>query len=161
MNEKEKRKKQIQLLQQNLGSIRIIAGWTSEQLAEKLDVTKQTISNLEKSKTPMSFAQYIAIRTFLDYEIESNPQNTVLPQVIEILIDKGAEFEEEDYTEIKETVEVVAASASSGKKGDILEKILNSQLTPELIGVLTAVGIILGDSKIMAKAAVWIKNIFK
>ena len=161
MNEKEKKKKQIQLLQQNLCSIRTIAGWTSEQLAEKLDVTKQTISNLEKSITQMSFAQYIAIRTFLDYEIEWNPNNTVLPQVIEILVDKGAEFEEEDYTEMKEKVEVVAASASSGKKEETLAKTLSSLMTPELIGALAAFGIILGQTKIIAKAAVWIKNIFK
>ena len=169
MNDKEKKQKQIQLLQQNLCSIRKIAGWTAEQLGEKIGVTKQTISNLENSKTPMSLTQYIAIRSIFDYEIESNPENTVLRQVIEILVDKGAELEEEDYSELRETVDTVAASASNGKTGASLEKILKSLTTPESIGTLTTLGIILGQSGIISeivdattvKTAIWLKKILK
>ena len=89
MSEKERKQQQVRLLQQNLCSIRKIAGWTAEQLGEKIGVTKQTISNLENSKTPMNLTQYIAIRSILDYEIESNKENTVLPQVISILVDNA------------------------------------------------------------------------
>lgn len=157
MNEKEKKQKQLQLLQQNLCSIRKIAGWTSEQLGEKIGVTKQTISNLENFKTPMSLTQYIAIRSILDYEIESNPENTVLPKVIDILVDKGAELEEENYSEIKETVDTVAASASSGKTGEALAKTYMS--------LLAATGVILVQSGIIEKTfagtASWLKKILK
>jgi transcriptional regulator with XRE-family HTH domain len=159
MNDKEKKQKQIQLLQQNLSSIRKIAGWTAEQLGEKIGVTKQTISNLENSKTPMSLTQYIAIRSILDYEIESNQDNTVLPQVINILVDKGAELEEEDYSEIIETVDTVAASASIGKTGASLEKILTSLTTPGSIRTLATLGIILGQSGIIKVN--WLKKILK
>jgi transcriptional regulator with XRE-family HTH domain len=170
MNDKEKKQKQIQLLQQNLCSIRKIAGWTAEQLGEKIGVTKQTISNLENSKTPMSLTQYIAIRSILDYEIESNQDNTVLPQVISILVDKGAELDEENYSEIRETVETVAASASSGKTGASLEKIFTSLLTtPKGLSILMTLGYMLGQSGIMAKisdatvaaTASWLKKILK
>ena len=51
-------KKKIARMQQNLSTIRKIAGWTTEELAYKMDVTKQTICNLESGRTPMSFAQY-------------------------------------------------------------------------------------------------------
>ena len=170
MNDKEKKQKQIQLLQQNLCSIRKIAGWTAEQLGEKIGVTKQTISNLENSKSPMNLTQYIAIRSILDYEIESNPDNTVLPQVINILVDKGAELEEENYSEIKETVDTVAASASDGKTGASLAKIFTSLLTtPKGISALATLGIMLGQSEMLAKiagatatgTANWLKKIIK
>ena len=170
MNKKEKKQKQIQLLQQNLCSIRKIAGWTAEQLGEKIGVTKQTISNLENSKTPMNLTQYIAIRSILDYEIESNPENTVLPQVINILVDKGLELEEENYFEIKETVDTVAASASGGTTGAPLAKIFISLLTTSKgISALATLGIMLGQSKTMSKitsttaagTANWLKKILK
>ena len=73
MNDKEKKQKQIKLLQQNLCSIRKIAGWTTQQLGEKIGLTKQTISNLENNKTPMTLTQYIAIRAVLDFEMQTNP----------------------------------------------------------------------------------------
>lgn len=170
MNDKEKKQKQKQkqLLQQNLCSIRKIAGWTAEQLGEKIGVTKQTISNLENSKTPMNLTQYIAIRSILDYEIESNHDNTVLPQVINILVDKGAELEEENYSEIKEAVDTVAASASGGKTGAPLAKTFTSLLTtPKGISALATLGIMIGQSGIMAKiadvarTASWLKKILK
>ena len=66
----DQRQKQINRLQENLSSIRKIAGWTAEVLGNKIGVTKQTISNLENNKTPMNFTQYIAIRSVLDAEIE-------------------------------------------------------------------------------------------
>ena len=150
MNDKEKKQMQVRLLQENLHSIRKIAGWTAEQLGEKIGVTKQTISNLEKSKTPMSLTQYLAIRSILDYEIESNSDNTVLPKVIEILVDKGTELDDDNYSEIRETVDTVAASASVGKTGASLQKTLTMLTTPEVIGALAAMGVMLGPPGIIA-----------
>ena len=92
------KQKQIKRLQDNLSSIRKIAGWTAEQLGEKIGVTKQTISNLENNKSPMNLTQYIAIRSVLDHEIQSNPENTVLPEVITILLDKD-DIDENKYDE--------------------------------------------------------------
>ena len=86
-NKKNERQLQINRLQQNLSSIRKIAGWSAETLGNKIGVTKQTISNLENKKTPMTFTQYIAIRAVLDAEIETNKDNEALPKVISILLD--------------------------------------------------------------------------
>lgn len=148
MNDAEKKQKQTKLLQQNLRSIRQIAGWTAERLGEKIGVTKQTISDLENIKRDMNLTQYLAIRSILNEEINSNSENaTVLRQVIEICVDKGAELEEESNFEIKDTVETVAASALKGKKGVPLDKLLMTLLksltSPGVISALTSLGIML------------------
>lgn len=148
MNDKDKKQKQMKLLQQNLRSIRQIAGWTAEQLGERIGVTKQTIGDLENKKRPMNLTQYLAIRSILNEEISTNPENAnVLQQVIEILVDKGAELEEENYIEIKDTVDTVAASASKGKKGAQLSKLLITLLaSPGTVSALATLGIMLSQS---------------
>jgi len=151
MNDNEKKQKQIRLLQQNLRSIRQIAGWTAEQLGNKIGVTKQTIGDLENIKRTMNLTQYLAIRSILDEETNSNSENSaVLRQVIEICVDKGAELEDESNIEIKDTVETVAASASKGKKGAALDKLLIALLkslsSPAVISSLASLGIMLFQS---------------
>ena len=47
----------ISFLQDNLSSVRKIAGWTTEEFGDKIGVTKQTISNLENKKTAMTRTQ--------------------------------------------------------------------------------------------------------
>ena len=136
----EQRQKQINRLQKNLSSIRKIAGWTAEVLGNKIGVTKQTISNLENSKTPMNFTQYIAIRSVLDAEIEQNKENKVLPQVIAILLDSGDELDNDEYEEIQKSVETVSAVASGGIKGAALLSALTA-LSPLVIGLLSSVKI--------------------
>lgn len=78
---------ETKIVQENLGELRKIAGWTAENLAEKLDVTKQTISNLETGKVQMSRMQYIAIRSVFSCEMFINKQNATLRKVIEVLFD--------------------------------------------------------------------------
>lgn len=144
MNEREKK---IARLQQNLLAVRKIAGWTTEQLGDKIGVSKQTISNLENGKSPMNFTQYIAIRAVLDCEIETNASNEVLPQVISILLDSN----DEDYAKAKEPVRVVAASASGGITSTATLLGLLSALSP-----ISAIGIVGGIT-----GATWLKNILR
>lgn len=108
------REKHIKRLQQNLSSIRKIAGWSAETLGGKIGVTKQTISNLENQKTPMNFAQYIAIRSVIDSEIENNKENEVLRKVVAILLDCDDELDEDNYSKVQEVVGTVAATAAGG-----------------------------------------------
>ena len=161
MTEQKIREKQIKLLQQNLLSIRKIAGWTAEQLGDKIGVTKQTISNLEKGKTPMNFTQYIAIRSVLDYEVEINKENEVLPKVITILLDKNDEINDEDYTKVKVAVETVAASAAGGIAGVALTSAFTGLVSPTLagigLGLLGPIGLIAGGA--VAGSAHWLKRI--
>jgi len=158
----EKRGKQINLLQQNLRSIRQIVGWTTERLGNEIGVTKQTISDLETIKRPMTLTQYLAIRSVFNYEIENNPDNAnAIQNAIDISVDKGAELDDEINLELKESLEATAALATKGKKGEALEKMLIALTTPVVVGALVALGAMLfsstsvGTEKITANA---IKN---
>ena len=140
------RERLIARLQQNLSAIRKVAGWTTEQLGDKIGVSKQTISNLENAKSPMNFTQYIAIRSILDCEIEENPDNDVLPKVISILLDS----DDDEYEKYREPVNVVAASAAGGASVAALAGVL-SALIP-LSGLVVPTGI---------ACASWLKEILK
>ena len=135
---------QIRRLQQNLSSIRKIAGWTAEILGDKIGVTKQSISNLENEKSPMNFTQYIAIRTALDCEIESNKENEVLPKVVAILLDSD-DLDDEDYSKIKDVAATVAASAAGGTPTVKLDKVFDV-LVASLPFIIPIVGAIIGSS---------------
>lgn len=139
-NQLEQRQRQINRLQENLSSIRKIAGWTAEVLGSKIGVTKQTISNLENKKTPMNFTQYIAIRSVLDAEIERDKENKVLPQVIAILLDSDDEIDYKEYEKIQKSVKTVSAVASGGIKGTALLSALTA-LSPLVIVLLGSVKI--------------------
>lgn len=140
-NKKNERQLQINRLQQNLSSIRKIAGWSAETLGNKIGVTKQTISNLENKKTPMTFTQYIAIRAVLDAEIETNKDNEALPKVISILLDSVDSIDDNEYKEVQKSVETVAATASGGVASSALLGLLGaiSPLAVSLIGTATLV----------------------
>lgn len=139
--QKEQRAKQIKKLQINLSSIRKIAGWTAATLGDKIGVTKQTISNLENQKTPMTFTQYIAIRAVLDAEVENNKENTVLPKVITILLDSDVELDDDTYEEIQKSVEQVAASAAGGVTGGALVSVF-AALVPIAGTILGAMSVL-------------------
>jgi len=165
----ENKDSQVLLLQQNLAAIRKIAGWTAEQLADRIGVTKQTISNLETGKTPMNLTQYIAIRAILDHEIETNKENTVLPQVVTILVDKGDELNEEDYKKFKEAINTVSISAAGGVTGATLASIFDGVLgsIPASGAILGVVGLAIGPFGSIggalggAVAGTWLNKILK
>lgn len=101
----------IERLQVNLAVIRKVAGWSAEELAEMLGVTRQTIVNLENSNThKMSKIQYIAIRALLEAEARSRTDQT-LGQVIEILVDRE-DFSEESKSMVKNTITTVSQGTS-------------------------------------------------
>lgn len=150
MDDKNKNTSQIICLQKNLSSIRKIAGWTAEQLGEKIGVTKQTISNLENEKTPMTLIQYIAIRAIIDYEIQENKKNEVLPKVVEILLDKEEEYSEDEYKQISQNVSTIASTAAGGTAGAPLL---------EVAKLLLGVFVVNFDG--IAKTSKWLSKIMK
>lgn len=145
MSEKlNERNKQIKRLQQNLSSIRKIAGWTAEELGEKIGVTKQTISNIENNKSTMNFSQYIAIRSVLDAEITNNKENELLPKVVAILLDSEDEINEDDYSKIQDVVETVAATAAGGTPTRKLDSVFDI-LIKSIPFVVPVIGAIIGS----------------
>lgn len=145
MSEKlNERNKQIKRLQQNLSSIRKIAGWTAEVLGEKIGFTKQTISNIENNKSTMNFSQYIAIRSVLDAEIANNKENELLPKVVAILLDSEDEINEDDYSKIQNVVETVAATAAGGTPTTKLDNVFDI-LIKSIPFVVPVIGAIIGS----------------
>ena len=151
---KEQSSAQIKCLQKNLSAIRKIAGWTAEQLGGKIGVTKQTISNLENGKTPMTLTQYIAIRSVLDYEIQNNKENTVLPQVVEVLLNRDEEYSEEERQQVHEGVKTIAATAAGGIAGAPLSAVTATVLGSYLGFSIPVIGA-------MAVGAVWLSKLLK
>ena len=149
-------KEMIERLQDNLSIIRKIAGWSTEDLASKISVTKQTISNLENKKTPMTLIQYIAIRAFIDCEIEINKENVALAQVVDLLLDQDCELSEEDELVLKEGIEVIAAATSGGASSAALIRTSSTILAS--LG-LAAVSPLIGTSTLFVGSAMWLKKI--
>ena len=117
----EDRDLKIMRMQNNLGALRKIAGWTTEQLADKLGVSKQTICNLENKEnhTKMKLAQYMALKVIFDEEIKKNPQNELLKKAIDVLID-NPDPDEKMYIEKEMYLDTLAAAKYAGKKDDEL-----------------------------------------
>ena len=124
-----KKQKQIQCLQNNLSSIRRICGWTAEELRERIGVTKQTISNLENNRTPMTLTQYIAIRSIIDYEVAINQENIILPRIVFLLLDNYEQMDDATYSKVQEVTAAISVSAASGTDTDTLLAMLNGALS--------------------------------
>lgn len=125
MDQKEK----CTRLQQNLRTIRSIAGWTAAELGEKIGMSKQTVSNLEIGRAKMSLLYYLAIRTVLDDEINANPENIALSESIHILLDMKDE-QAEEMERLVSAVFSVAAAAVGGIRGDKLNELFIQLVAP-------------------------------
>lgn len=130
----------IKRLQENLLSIRRLAGWTAENLGDRIGVTKQTISNLENNKTPMTLTQYIAIRAILDHEMERNKENTILPEAVHILLDK--DMGDEEYNDASGKIAAVSASAAGGTSmpslAALFKSVIGDVITISTVGAIDA-----------------------
>lgn len=101
----------ISQFQENLGALRKVAGWTTQQLANELGVARQTISNLETGRSPMTKLQYLALRTVFSAEI-AECGNRELAKIIKTLVDDPIELR------IKELGTANNAKANSATESD-------------------------------------------
>lgn len=124
-------------LQDNLQVVRKIAGWTAQELGDAVGVTRQTISNLEKHRTPMTKTQYLALRTVINHEIETG-DNQILGQVVRTLIDQPVE--EEMRAARENSGATCASDASAGKPSAMVslseatERIVEAKLSSAASG---------------------------
>lgn len=119
----------IKFLQDNLATLRKISGWTMQELGDKIGVTKQTISNLEKHKNKMSKLQAIGVAHVFfndkDFDlfcpkpvIEGSARRKFLHMVIDTLYHK--ELPEEEANEYQEKF---GSAATLIENGGTLEKV--------------------------------------
>lgn len=131
----------IEILQDNIASIRKVAGWTLEEFGRQVGITKQALNNIELKKTPMSKPIYMTIMLILANETEINKENRLLQQVVELVTVKAKELNDEEYEELKDMIATIAFSAAGGISQKSNESNLNTMLkglgTVGLIGAAT------------------------
>ena len=144
---------EISRLQRNLSVIRKIAGWSTADLGALIGVTKQTISNLENGKSKMSKAQYIAIRSVLDYEISSKPDNIALKKAVEILLNSD-DVPDEEQEKIQNTTAFLTGATEEGlSNAAIMAGII------ALLGISYAVSEVAGISSTIAECPKWLAKL--
>jgi DNA-binding XRE family transcriptional regulator len=65
--------------QKNLRMVRQACHWDQQELAEKIGVSRQTMSGLENGRSPLSGPQYLAIAVTIDF------YNSNRPKLIELI----------------------------------------------------------------------------
>ena len=124
---------QIARLQNNLFALRRIAGWTMEELGDRIGVTKQTISNLENpnKKSTMTLTQYLAIRSVLDYEaaqrLEKDNTDILLLLAIRKVLDE--DLDEDALAEAEDDVALVASAVAGGTSSEKVQKLATEKLS--------------------------------
>lgn len=129
--------------QENLEKIRKVAGWTSQELADEIGVTRQTISNLESGRSKMTKTQYLALRTVLSFEIIQN-DNRPLATIVKSLVDDmelPAGYE----------ASLNPASRSRDRKGKNAAMTGLSVLTAAAAGSIGAIGLLSGLASLWKK----------
>jgi predicted metallopeptidase len=104
----------------------------------------------------MTLTQYIAIRSIIDYEIQTNKENSVLPQVVEVLLNHYDEYSEEERKKVTENVKTIAATASGGVRGENLVKVS----TVLLSGFFAVLPVVVKATEAAGKA-IWLSKILK
>lgn len=124
---------EIDRLQENLKLIRRTAGWTIEELANKIGVTKQTIINFENGKTKITKTTYIAIRAVLNTEMEDNPEECkMLYDILDIFVDHP-----EDYS--KELKEILISKANIITPATMTKDISRKDVSREWRDIILAI----------------------
>src|SRR5574344_1559933 len=113
---------EIENMQVNLGDLRKLAGWTVEQLGEKLGITKQAVANIEhydaltKKGTKLSQTQYIALRFLFETEAygpdmkERKIQNPALAKALRLIFDDADKYKANEKTN-RENINALASIA--------------------------------------------------
>ena len=143
-------------LQDNLALIRKAGGQSAEEFGDMIGVTKQTISNLENKKTPLSKTQYIAIRAVLDYEIAERSErgeDTGLASTVNICL--NAEGLSQD--EIIKAQDFVDCATRTG-----LDKAAMTAGLVALLGTVAAEAILIPIAgPVLAGSTLWLTKLLK
>lgn len=138
---------EIESMQTNLGDLRKLAGWTVEQLGEKLGIKKQAVTNIEhyntktKKGTKLSQTQYIALRFLFETEAygpdmkDKKVNNPALAKALRLIFDNVDEYKANEKIN-RENINALASIAyGSGVE------VASAKSTSILPAVVTGVGI--------------------
>lgn len=97
---------EIARFQDSLPALRKATGLSAEMLGAELDVTRQTIVNLETGQTKMTKIQYIAIRSVLESKANAK-ENDMLPTLMATLVDQ--QLDDKTRNELKTVIDNAAS----------------------------------------------------
>ena len=135
-------REKIARLQDSLSALRKVAGWSAEELGEILDVTRQTIVNLETEQTKMTKVQYMALRLAFEAEIQAS-KNETLSKLITILVDSD-DLDETNRNRLKEKIDTAANSVGRRAGAATAGKAAVSAVIPLLAALSGPIGMVAG-----------------
>ncbi len=114
---------EVSRLQRHLPLFRACAGWTAKDLADRLEVSRQSISAWEnynstnKKGVKLSKAYYLAIRQLLETAVSSDVSDEknrkkkhILGTMLEVLVDHPDSYTCEDINAVLREAELMAPS---------------------------------------------------
>ena len=129
---------EIERLQKYLLLVRRAVGWSAEEFGERIGVTRQTINNLEAGRNKLTKTQYIAMRSVLDAEIASYPDETeMLRLILDVFVDNPDKYKEEDREKILNQANMVTPSILAGSAS-------RKDVSKSMMTFASAMGIMLG-----------------
>lgn len=102
-------KSQRDRLQKHLSLLRSCAGWTAEVFAKKLEISRATVSTLEKEGHALTMMQYLAIHKLFEDEIaHSSGETEMLASVLEVIVDNPAQYTADERHEVLAKAKLMA-----------------------------------------------------
>lgn len=128
---KNELRERTQRLQNNLSKFRILLDWTATDLGNKLDMSKQAISNLESKKTTLSVAQYIAIRALILEElIERKNQHfyNLINLIFNVLVENPDTYTDEQKQDMILKIDALVALKKANASDDVIINVFGDSL---------------------------------
>ncbi len=138
----ESKDPEIRRFQRNLVTFRKLAGWTAEELGNKVGLTKQSVHNLEVNHVRLSPGYYVSIRT--TFENEADDRNSrgdiVLRKALDILLNQE---ETEEYIETEAESRAYLTTVSDAQKRG-MDKTLVLSMLKKLFPIIGSAAIAIG-----------------
>ena len=135
---------EVSRFRDNLSLIRRSIGWSAEEFGKKVEISRQSINNLENGKFMLSKPHYVAMRYVLNEEIENSPkeETEMLRTVLDVFVDNpdNPEYTKEVKEDIKKKVMLFSPAletkvATKKEVSDVWKKVL----TATALGVVTTI----------------------
>lgn len=121
----EKIIKNINIMSRNLRQLRKLSGLSCEKLANKINISKQSISNLEVGSSKITMHWYILLRIIFEKEAKTNK---VLKYILYILFESDSVIDDNLLATIESRLDILKDVRTSDKK--TIERFFDQSIKP-------------------------------
>lgn len=128
---KNNNKKRAENLQKHLQTFRTLLDWPAYYLAEKLDMSRQAISNIETGKTILSVPQYLAIKLLIIerlIQLKDESFYNLISIIFNALVEFPNMYTDEQLKEIESKVNELIKLKKAKVSNDILINVFSESL---------------------------------